>query len=80
MKIQIDIWQSESQSYSDNETQHSLAANPFIRCSPAPDTQQPAMNGAPKGPFDDAQQPEPYIAANPMRPLTCWIFCTYNYL
>lgn len=50
---------------------HSLDANPFIRCSPAPDTQQPAMNGAPNGPFDDAQQPEPYIAASPTRPLIC---------
>jgi len=59
------------QSYIDIETMHSLAANPFIRFSPAPDTQQPAMNGAPKGPFDDAQQPEPYIAASPTRPQTC---------
>lgn len=58
---------------------HSLAANPLIRCSPAPETQQPAINGAPKGPFDDAQQPEPYIAASPTRPLTCWIFYIYNY-
>jgi len=67
---------TQSQPYSDNETQHSLAANPFIRYSPAPDTQQPAMNGDPKGPFDDAQQPAPYTAANPTRPLTCWIFHT----
>ena len=54
----------------DDETQHSRAANPFIRYSPAPLTQQPTINGAPKGPFEDAQQPEPCIAANPTRPPT----------
>lgn len=62
----LDTWQT----YSDDEIQHSRAANPFIRCSPAPLTQHPTINGAPKGPIDDAQQPEPYIAASPTRPLT----------
>lgn len=61
--------------YIDDEMQHSRAANPFIRYSPAPDTQQPTMKGAPKGPFEEAQQPEPYIAPNPTRPLACYIFC-----
>lgn len=63
-----DTWQT----YSDDEIQHSRAANPFIRYSPAPLTQHPTLNGAPKGPLDDAQQPEPYIAARPTRPLTCY--------
>lgn len=58
----------------DVETQHSRAANTFIRYSPVPLTQQPTTNGAPKGPFEDAQQPEPYIAANPTRPPTYNIF------
>lgn len=58
------------QTYSDNDTQHSLAANPFMRYSPPPETQPPTMKGAPNGPFEEAQQPEPYIAANPTRPLT----------
>lgn len=60
--------------YKEEDMQHSLAANPFIRYSPAPLTQQPTIKGAPKGPFEDAQQPEPYIAANPIRPLTCHTF------
>lgn len=45
--------------YSDNEVQHSLAANPLIRYSPAPDTQQPTIHGSPNSPLEDAQQPEP---------------------
>lgn len=56
--------------YNDDDTQHSRAANPFIKYSPAPVAQQPTMNGAPKGSLDEAQQPEPYIAANPTRPST----------
>lgn len=50
--------------------QHSRAANPFIRYSPAPLTQVPTMKGESDGPFVDAQQPAPYVAANPTRPLT----------
>lgn len=50
--------------------QHSRAANPFIRYSPAPLTQLPTMQGEPNGPFEDAQQPDPYVAATPTRPLT----------
>lgn len=57
--------------YSDDETQHSRAANPLIKCSPAPVTQQPTMHGTPNGSFEVAQHPHPYIAANPTRPLTC---------
>lgn len=40
-----------------------------MRYSPAPETQLPTINGAPEGSFDAAQQPDPYIAANPTRPL-----------
>ena len=50
--------------------QHSLAASALIKYSPAPVVQQPAWKGNPKGPFEDAQQPEPYVPANPTRPLT----------
>jgi len=57
--------------YSDNEVQHSLAANPLIRYSlslaanplirysPAPDTQHPTIHGSPNSRLEDAQQPEP---------------------
>ena len=51
--------------------QHSRAANPLIKCSPAPVAQQATMNGVPKGPLEEAQHPEPYIAASPTRPSTC---------
>lgn len=60
--------------YIDDETQHSRAAKPLIRYSPAPVAQQPTIKGAPKGPFEDAQQPEPYIAASPTRPPTCGFY------
>ena len=43
----------------DEDTQHSRAANRLIKYSPAPLTQHPTTNGAPKGPLEDAQQPEP---------------------
>lgn len=31
------------------------------------------------GPLEDAQQPEPYVAANPTRPLTCAIIAKFKY-
>lgn len=61
---------TKRQPYSDDETQHSRAANPLIKLSPAPVAQQPTIKGAPKGPLEEAQQPEPYIAASPTRPPT----------
>lgn len=62
---------THGRTYNDEDMQDSRAANPFIRYSPAPLTQQPTIKGAPEGPFEDAQQPAPYIAASPTRPLTC---------
>jgi hypothetical protein len=56
--------------YRDNDMQHSLAASALIKYSPAPVVQQPARKEDSKGPFEDAQQPEPYMPANPTRPLT----------
>lgn len=53
--------------------QLSRAANPLIKCSPAPVAQQATTNGVPKGPLDEAQHPEPNIAANPTRPSTCQV-------
>ena len=57
--------------YNDEDMQHSRAANPFIKYSPAPVAQQPTLNGAPNASFDEAQHPDPYEAANPTRPSTC---------
>lgn len=58
------------ENYSDDETQHSRAANPLIKHSPTPVAQQPTTQAAPKGSFIAAQHPEPYTAANPTRPST----------
>jgi hypothetical protein len=54
-------------------TQLPRAANPLIKSSPGPVAQQATTNGVPKGPLDEAQHPEPNIAANPTRPSTCQV-------
>lgn len=69
--VQKEVSRNRFRTYNDADTQHSRAANPFIKYSPAPETQQAVTNGSPNGSFEEAQHPEPYIAANPTRPLTC---------
>lgn len=65
-------------SYNEDAMQHSLATKLFMRGSPVPVAQQPMFKGGSVEPLDDAQHPEPYIAAKPTRPPTYYKFKKYE--